>query len=296
METTRRKILSGCIAAILAAKYSQAHITKSIIGATNINFEDTDPDYSDATAADYVQEGLIAHWDGIENAGYGIHDPLATTWVDLSGNFPSVIGVGECRWTGLSLLNDSDTPFSYEGRIREFTYKWLHDNGIFGDIESYKSTFIGEYMNEMVYAIPSDITGGYCGFKFYKSNAGFDYSIGYPWNSKRVIFGPANNYANQSAGGYHGYILNDNPNPVSYSGSASASQLSASNLYANFNFVYQSTSRSFTQIDDRYNSGLFIVPHGEVFCIRIYNRVLTDEERMKNYLIDKARFGLKWDT
>lgn len=38
------------------------------------------------TARDYVQDGLVAMWDGIENAGWGVHDPDATTWKDLSGN------------------------------------------------------------------------------------------------------------------------------------------------------------------------------------------------------------------
>ena len=42
------------------------------------------------TAKDYVQDGLVAMWDGIENAGYAAdgfeHDPNATVWKDLSGN------------------------------------------------------------------------------------------------------------------------------------------------------------------------------------------------------------------
>ena len=38
------------------------------------------------TARDYVQDGLIAMWDGIENAGWGTHDPNATVWKDLAGN------------------------------------------------------------------------------------------------------------------------------------------------------------------------------------------------------------------
>lgn len=38
------------------------------------------------TAKDYSQDGLIAMWDGIENAGWGVHDPNATVWKDLTGN------------------------------------------------------------------------------------------------------------------------------------------------------------------------------------------------------------------
>ena len=32
----------------------------------------------------YVQDGLIAHWDGIDNTGTGVHDQEATVWKDLS--------------------------------------------------------------------------------------------------------------------------------------------------------------------------------------------------------------------
>ena len=36
---------------------------------------------------DYVQDGLIAHYDGIRNAGANLpHDPNVTTWADLSPN------------------------------------------------------------------------------------------------------------------------------------------------------------------------------------------------------------------
>ncbi|MBQ1429034.1 MAG: hypothetical protein IIZ06_05145, partial [Kiritimatiellae bacterium] len=41
---------------------------------------------SGPTARDYVQDGLVAMWDGIENAGWGQHDASATTWKDLTGN------------------------------------------------------------------------------------------------------------------------------------------------------------------------------------------------------------------
>lgn len=37
------------------------------------------------TAKDYIQDGLILHFDALENGGFGIHDENATEWVDLSG-------------------------------------------------------------------------------------------------------------------------------------------------------------------------------------------------------------------
>ena len=38
------------------------------------------------TSASYVQDGLIAQWDGIDNSGTGTHDPNATVWKDLAGH------------------------------------------------------------------------------------------------------------------------------------------------------------------------------------------------------------------
>ena len=37
-------------------------------------------------ASNYIQDGLIAMYDGIENAGAGQHSDSAITWKDLSGN------------------------------------------------------------------------------------------------------------------------------------------------------------------------------------------------------------------
>lgn len=46
------------------------------------------------SARNYVQDGLIAMWDGIENAGWGTHDAAATTWKDLVGGHDVTLGAG----------------------------------------------------------------------------------------------------------------------------------------------------------------------------------------------------------
>lgn len=51
------------------------------IGSTRVN-----PVIWEATTAkDYIQNGLVAMWDGIENVGWGQHDSNATVWKDLVG-------------------------------------------------------------------------------------------------------------------------------------------------------------------------------------------------------------------
>ena len=37
-------------------------------------------------SSDYVQDGLLVQWDGIDNAGTGVHDPAATTWKNLASS------------------------------------------------------------------------------------------------------------------------------------------------------------------------------------------------------------------
>ena len=55
------------------------------------------------TARDYVQSGLVAMWDGIENAGWGVHDASATDWTNL------VDGSGEATPYGAAWLDNAMT-------------------------------------------------------------------------------------------------------------------------------------------------------------------------------------------
>ena len=51
------------------------------------------------TARDYVQDGLIVMFDGIENSGFGTNDANATVWVDLSGNGNDVnVDLTQASW------------------------------------------------------------------------------------------------------------------------------------------------------------------------------------------------------
>ena len=60
------------------------------------------------TAKDYVQSGLVAMWDGIENAGWGVHNTSATVWKDLIGGYACPISsnasvLADCLATASSL-------------------------------------------------------------------------------------------------------------------------------------------------------------------------------------------------
>ena len=62
-----------------------------------------------SSAFDYIQDGLVAMWDGIENAGWGLHDPNATVWKDLvGGSEDSIVGtIGtHYKWDSNSLVRN----------------------------------------------------------------------------------------------------------------------------------------------------------------------------------------------
>lgn len=78
----RRDFILGGTA--LVGSSAIATPVKSLLGADRNESSDWKPDGS--TARLYVRNGLLAMWDGIENAGWGKHDPSATVWKCLGDN------------------------------------------------------------------------------------------------------------------------------------------------------------------------------------------------------------------
>ena len=74
------------------------------------------------TAAHYVQDGLVACWDGIENAGAGVHADSLSQWVDLVGGRSfalsnPTVGASFVRFSGASdshgILSADDTAATF---------------------------------------------------------------------------------------------------------------------------------------------------------------------------------------
>lgn len=58
-------------------------------------------------AHSYVTNGLVAAWDGIDNAGKGVHDASSTSWKDLTGNgYDGTLASG-ITWTETGWTNNS---------------------------------------------------------------------------------------------------------------------------------------------------------------------------------------------
>ena len=55
----------------------------------------------------YIQDGLVAHWDGIDNAGFDLHDANANAWKDLVGGYEFVLSNAIITENGVSFAGAS---------------------------------------------------------------------------------------------------------------------------------------------------------------------------------------------
>ena len=82
MKITKRDFLIGGLASILISKYSPAIVIRSNIAGREQAFS------SELGMPDvpYVKDGLVAMWDGIWNTGYEEHDNSSEVWADITRN------------------------------------------------------------------------------------------------------------------------------------------------------------------------------------------------------------------
>ena len=207
------------------------------------------------SASSYIQNGLIALYDGIENAGAGIHDANATSWLNLANTSESITGIDN-------------------------TFTWGDDyllppivNGV-GVIPSYKPLTI-----ECVF---QDVgTGAYIplGLQVY-------------WVGIR-----ANDTINFSSGRYY-VTLPNRTLKYSISGIMTTSNSSnnpsaiylngVSSMVSSAGMTFNHQPNVFNAVRFNYGTGTF-----KFFCIRLYNKQLTEQEVLANYAIDQQRFNLE---
>ena len=234
----------------------------------------------DWSALSYVRNGLVAQYDGIENAGFGAHDAAATAWCDLSGQSYAAVRNGDAAlptWkaTAAAWEDSAATSFYIPGSAA------LEPLG--------SGEFTVEY--SATGSIPSNNIGL---FSFW------------PLTS-------ANAYASlMSMRGWSGTLY-----VGSYGGSAvqfsSLSNSKMKNKRFNVSIVRKPQENLFTVYYDGVKFGDYTVAEaayrldagmigyanstaltsgfiGDVHAVRIYNRALTPSEIEQNNLADRARF------
>ena len=205
------------------------------------------------TARDYVQGGLVAMWDGKENAGWGVHDATATTWKDLVGG-NDFVNIGNGRF-----LDDSARMYS----------------SIFNSLTAEISIDVtGEVTVEIV---TSD----------YGINGANPFAIGL-LKFKRYVYGEVA-YALLGKNQYLPEYPEQFPASISITyNNMIASRITIDNARVNVTSKkdYENAFFQGIKISSNYSES------SRLYSFRVYAKGLTDAESAHNYAVDKARFGL----
>ena len=229
------------------------------------------------SARDYVQNGLVAMWDGIEDAGWGIHDPNATTWKDLVGSNDITLPSGSGMYFGDSFLHRG--------------LSGILNTGV--DVCKFNST------TEMLIDVSNENIASENGRFFGSSSVAKRFEIdsysSVPSQAPRIYYRRAGYSSNSTSSGNFGrssswglwsirYTIDDT-GTLEVSDLVSNKKVSLpGSLDKNF---YSGVSLLLGSWDN--NNGPLI---SNIYSVRRYNKVLTSDEQAYNYNIDKLRFNL----
>lgn len=240
------------------------------------------------TAKDYVQDGLVAMWDGIENADWGTHDPNATVWKDLVGNSDALLSgtlVPDRCWGNNHFYNN----------IESVVFTGTPSSAMKAAITSGQLTVQGVFMPEEQ---PS--SGNFCVFQCSPASVTTDGLIFASMNSN--VCGSSNTMSwatNRVSNGFiqdgwvniigNAYALSficDNTTMTSILNGSSATAARTQPLPADADLT------SFAIYNYNWSFGRSRTLRGKMYNLRLYSRALTAAEIARNRTIDKARFGL----
>lgn len=233
------------------------------------------------SAKSYVQSGLVAQFDGIENAGYGIHDNNAANWVNLVNNNYNGIGNNVGTWGDKCWLNSSDAyaPFSIGSIISDVldTKIFTVELVFFTTSRTTRQTLFGNFWN-------TGTVGG----------------ISFELNAGNASNGEARYYdSNNSVNIIVKSIVGSNNKMYSFAWSVNKDEATRIRLYVDgvqkststLNMTPWSTGGRDSYIGgerDRNNMSI----KGGIYAIRVYNRNLTADEVALNANLDSQRFGV----
>ena len=248
----------------------------------------------DATAAlsakSYVLDGLLIHWDGIENVAYGsAHDSTATTWTDLTGS-------------GLALTKPEDFSWAANGlvsvRAVQATTQYNHAQVL----RVYNAINAQSYSCEVAYNKPNVTPNGTVGyntpvvalFGFYYSasywfgldgetKAGFN-ANGVKGSEKALVSATSVTVAD-TKGSHVLSCVQDVTNVVTRFDATTEKTAVATK--ATSDLLTRSTkSVMLNQTYANYDFGL----EGTYHAIRFYDRPLSADEVKVNTALDQVRF------
>lgn len=225
------------------------------------------------SAKSYVQGGLAAMWDGIENAGWGVHDPNATAWRELvsgaecaysvSGETPNWVSDG---WESVVTDQKFFSAFCPDGLAEHHTVQLVVTKST-ANVQ-YRGIIFGSYGMSN------------------SNNCGFEYR---PSSSSRKIF-----RAYYHSPDFSTPDIWELGVPAAFSVTHDPGSyiiIHGTETVATNSSTYNNMRASVMRIgaDSRPLQFTF---GGIIHAIRLYSRALTAAEIAANYAVDKARFNL----
>lgn len=232
-------------------------------------------------ARDYVQDGLVAMWDGIENAGYGVHDTNATGWKDLAGNKNGTISTAANGWTSESLNTKKTSSIAAAVTFGRFQFSEI------GTLEMVYRVDSCQNANGETFLF---VGGGNRTALSFVSGGSAQHQIIVTTPDKRLNVRESDYPGIVTAGVRHqtsiiwgsstaltGWSIRQDGEIIIFNAPYTGSVTVQTNSVGSF----------FGRTTGAANNAL-----GEICCARIYGRALTADEIAANYAVDKARFGL----
>ncbi len=242
------------------------------------------------TAEDYVQPAQALHLDGICNAGLGAaHDSDATTWRDLSGNgmdaslYVHENGTGN-EWREDGFYFNASAAFV---TTASFALGTQYTMQILADAPTSQPNYFGTFVS------PGDFNTGTILYK--KTQAGLlhqtDDTIGNAWNTRPGIHNlPSFKYMTAVRDGSRACIFTGTEYPVNTTNEAG--------YVLRTGWCYG--TKSVVAPAKRWTVGAFLTNgvnpnvdyffQGKIKSVRVYNRVLSEDELAWNRKVDAARF------
>lgn len=219
------------------------------------------------TARDYVQAGLVAMWDGIENAGWGVHDPNATVWKDLIGGVEL-----KCLPAFEGGMTFSDTMAEFlkgtNGSVTSGRHSIIGLSSAFSSLESTIQTSIFYTGSSHIGVLPDGGATAWIGLL----------------NGVRSC-----SYGNNGWQSIGGKVVDD---WVYLTVNCHLGNVRISDRVANLYSTLKKAGSSYSDSD--YVSLNLASGISKNRFIRIYNRSLSEDEEIKNMMIDTVRFNLPY--
>lgn len=257
---------------------------------------------------EYIQDGLVLHYDGINNTRSG-NNPNATSWEDLSGNNND--GIFYNINTKPETVTDMDTGYY---SIDEKGYVFLQNKsyikstnniGISGD-----ANFTIEVVSNLWedgknpnYSANLTMIAAPAWWGTSSTAVGSILMFGYRRDVSKLSFSVINNedYSDEE------YNLIGKTSYISFRKTKTGQIKTGDTDVGKMNYNGMDIKNTYTGVTFGFNMNNAAVQvgrswqwagqnrpfYGSIQAIRIYNRVLNDDEIRHNYEIDKVRFKIK---